>query len=241
MIKYYFLKIVQAFVLPPGVFIVFLFLASLYEKRFKKFFLFLTALTYIFTTQYMGNILIKPLEDPYMSKVKSAKCDAVVVLGGGYYKESPNLPLSPSALKRFVYGLNLASEKQLLLIYNGAKEESDAAKKTLYQMKKLVKEQKVIFIDKALNTADNAKLTKEYFEKQKITSPTVYLVTSAYHMNRAKQEFEKAKIKVIPAATDFKRSDELCYCYFFPSADGLKICTLALHEYLAKLYHLVKS
>ena len=231
MLKYHLLKIVQSFIFPPGIIVLFLFLATLFAKRFKKFFLFLTLVSYLLTTQFMGNILISPLEIPYKkSFIKQKDVSLVVVLGGGYYEGSPNLPLSLEAFKRAIYGYEIAKKTNLPLLYNGSGKESESAKLTyseLFDDKKV----KIFYENRALNTLDNAHLTKEFLEKNSLKK-RVYLVTSAYHMKRALRAFKSVGIDALPTATDFRTSKSFCWCFFFPSSDGLRLNYQALHEYV---------
>ena len=241
-LSYYLFKIAQSFALPVGAIIFFLFLSALFAKRYKKIFIMIAIISYMLTTQFVGNFLIKTLEKPYKNYSLSQKADAVVVLGGGFYKNTPNFSLPPDAFKRLIFAIKVANKTNLPLIFNGAKEESNSAKSTLDELKSFVKiPQKVIFIDQALSTRDNAKLTKIFFDKKGIKNPKIFLVTSAYHIGRAKKDFENTNIKVIPTATDFKGSDNLCYCFFIPSPDGLRLTQIAFHEYFARLVGALKS
>ncbi len=255
MITYYLMKIIQSFIFPPGIIILFLFFATIFTKRFKKFFLSLTIISYLLSMPFIANLLIKPLEDiAYKISQNNAKADLVVILGGGYYEGSPNLPLSQSSFKRAIYGLMLSKEHNIPILYNGTILESKNAKFTYQELNKSLKldlkfaknkiYQKsfiIYFENRALNTKDNAKLAKEFLEKNHIQNAKIFLVTSAYHMLRATQIFKSLNLQVIPKATDFQTSSEICYCNFFPSADGLRISYNALHEYVALLKNRVKG
>jgi len=181
MLKYHLLKAIQSFIFPPGIFIVFLFFMSLFAKKFRAFFLFLTILSYLLTTQFMGNILIKPLEDPYKSISLNQSADAVVVLGGGYYEDSPNLPLSHSSFKRAIYGYELSKKLGLKLLYDGSPYESKNAKKTYLEL--FGDDKDITYLSGSLNTYENAKVAMEYFQKKGIKRPKIYLVTSAFHFS----------------------------------------------------------
>jgi len=231
---YIFMKIVQSLIFPPGIFVVFLFLASLFVKRFRGFFLFLTLLSYLLSTQFIGNILLKPLENPYNNPLKIDKdVKLIVVLGGGYYQGSANLPLSQSAFKRAVYGYKLSKKLNIPLLYNGSFYESQNAKITYQEL--FDDTNNIYYKDVALDTKGNALQTKEFLKEQNLLNSKIYLVTSAFHEKRAITEFKKAGIKALPAPTDFRTSKSVCFCFFFPSTDGLELSYLALHEYLALL------
>jgi len=232
--SFYISKIIQSFIFPPGIIILFLLFASFFVKRFRSLFITLFFISYLLSTQYIGNKLLKPLEDPYNKPLKNdPDAKLVVVLGGGYYEGSANLPLSQSAFKRAVYGYEVAKKKDLPLLYNGTKLESKNAKLTYEEL--FNSAIPIYYEDKALTTIDNAKLTKLFMKKHHLENKKIYLVTSAYHLNRALKEFQKVGIRAIPAGTDFRTSSKLCFCFFFPSADGMELSYLALHEYLALL------
>ena len=56
---------------------------------------------------------------------------------------------------------------------------------------------------KVFNTADESSAIKEILN-QKIPQPKILLVTSAFHMKRAKREFERNGFIVGPFPADFK-------------------------------------
>jgi len=236
MISYYISKIVQAFIFPPGIIILFLFLASFNAKRFKKFFIFLSIISYLITTKVVGNFLLKPLEAPYYTQKVSPTSSLVVVLGAG--------PHSGAGFKRITYALMIAKKNNIPLLFNGTKSEVKDANLTFTKFDKYLslnikyensqkykKEFLIYYQDIALNTKDNAKLTKVFLQNNNLLDNPIYLVTSASHMTRAKKEFEKIGIKTIPRATDFKAVLKFCYCDFVPSYDGLERSYKALHEY----------
>ena len=85
------------------------------------------------------------------------------------------------------------------------------------------------------NTAEEARLVAS----QLPTGSSVVLVTSAFHMPRARRLFERAGLQVLPYHVDFKATgawaihllaDPLNH---FPSADGLEGSSRALREALS--------
>lgn len=70
----------------------------------------------------------------------------------------------------------------------------------------------------------------------------IILVTSAYHMYRAKRLFEKENIKVISYPVDFKTNqDETTLIDFFPTADSLSTTELAIREMMGRCFYWVRS
>jgi uncharacterized SAM-binding protein YcdF (DUF218 family) len=67
------------------------------------------------------------------------------------------------------------------------------------------------------------------------------LVTSAFHMPRAKKVFEAANIKVIPFAVDFKTQiKKITIIDFIPSANSLKNTSHFFREMIGRLYYNLK-
>jgi len=165
MMEYHILKAIQSFIFPPGIFVVFLLFATVYAKRYKALLLFFTITTYLLSTQYIGNLLLSPLENPYKKPHISQKdAVAVVVLGGGFFEGSPNLPLSNSSFKRAVYGYKLSQKENLKLLYAGSKLESKNAKLTFLEL--FEDDKSVTYLQASLNTLQNALSVQKYFKKK---------------------------------------------------------------------------
>jgi len=233
--------------LPPGVFI----LLFLIFKKYRKIFFILIIIFWLISTEFVANKLLEPLEKDY-SKSSTIKAQAVVVLGGGYIKNSPNLQLESDSYKRFIYAIMLAKKYKLPIIFDGSKEEAISIKNSVDELNKFLKinlpiskdkkyrKEFIIYIqNSALTTIDNAKNVQKFFYFNIIKNPKFYLVTSAYHMKRAVKEFKREKLNPTPKATDFKVSDDFNLIYFMPTAKGLNKTFLALHEYLANLRDII--
>ena len=69
--------------------------------------------------------------------------------------------------------------------------------------------------------------------------PRVILITSAFHMHRAKMLFERKKIKVEPFPVDFKKSDRSnkTVLSFIPTARALANSETAMREGIGLLYY----
>jgi len=246
-------KLFTYLALPPGIFIILFFFSSFYAKKFRLFFLFVACIFYTLSNAYVADLLLSRLEHPY-KKVKSVtNIDAVIVLGGGMVEGSPYIPLANGAYKRAVLGLMLAKSKNIPLLFSGgglAKyTEADAFKDSLNELKtslhvslpntSLKTDKKTFGIlveQRSLDTFENAKFSKKLFKDANIQTPTIYLVTSAFHMRRAVKLYEHFGFKVIPFATDFRISDkEKNFWSYFPSMTAFQNSYLALHEYIGLL------
>ena len=93
-----------------------------------------------------------------------------------------------------------------------------------------------IFVTKEVeNTADEAVAVKELIGRSK----KIILVTSAYHMYRAKRMFEKQEIEVVPYKVDYKSSSKkfIDVLDLLPSADNLKKSEIAIREIVGRVYY----
>ena len=246
--------------LPPGIFILVLFLAAFYAKRFKAIFLFFALCFYLLSNTFVANSLLHPLEQPYNKKFKTQKnANAVVVLGGGNVAGSANLPLANDTYKRVMYGIMIAKSQNLPILFSGGglnekDKEADSFLKCAKELEKpfkidiimtqnlAVKKFSFLVEKKSLDTFQNAKFTKEKFLKVGIDNPTIYLVTSAYHMKRATILYRHFGFKVIACATDFKIDHRNSNIWdFFPQMRAFKHSFLALHEYFGILSLALRS
>ncbi len=239
MIEFIFSKIVQSFLLPPGIFIL---LIIIFRKN-KKILILISILIGLLSSNFIAYKFLEPLEDNYRQK-SNEKFDLVVVLGGGYIYNSPNLGLSSSSFKRLIYALEIAKEQNIPIIFDGYKYEANLTKEVVLNLSKKFnmpipilkgkykKEFGIYLQNNALTTIDNAKNVKKFIEKNNITNLKLALVTSAFHMKRALYEFNRVGLKPTPMATDFKINYDDRFLYYLPSSAGLNLTTIALHEYL---------
>jgi len=86
------------------------------------------------------------------------------------------------------------------------------------------------------NTYENALFSADILRDQDIR--TVYLVTHAAHMARAKATFEAFGLAVIAAPVGVPPiHQELSYRDFMPSAHALATSAAAIYEYLGRLWY----
>jgi len=238
-------KLFTALILPPGCIIIGLIIMILtLPKKSKWRPIPLIVVLYALSIQPVSDFFLLPLENAYPpvtenEEIKNNELNdiqAVVVLGAGSVMLSPEAEghdaLSSDALKRAVYGFELGGAHKLPLIYSGGKvfdygQESEAETAgRLYQS--LSFKEKFTAESESRNTWDNAAKVAKLEIKKAI------LVTSAYHMKRAVYCFEKNRVNVIPAPTDYKcdRSRRYDFLSYLPSISSLQGCYTALHEYI---------
>ena len=100
-----------------------------------------------------------------------------------------------------------------------------------------VPEQAIVVEDAARNTEENAKFVERVL-KERGGGRRVLLVTSAWHMRRARLMFEKYApgLETIPAATDYEATVRagggFSLADFLPTADCLQANTIFFKEYV---------
>jgi len=240
-------KIVTALVLPPGLFVLGIFLCLVFRRRRAATGMLagLAVLVYALSLGPVKDLLLLPLENrhPALSGSFTAPggTDFVVVLGGGTVAGSPEEggkdSLGGETMKRVVHGFLLASRFGLPLVFSGGRvfdrgQEPEAETAARFLAELGMERSRVLKEEESRNTWENARFGgKTYGAKR------VILVTSAYHMPRSVWCFEKNGIAVFPAPVDYHadRGARLVAADFLPSMHALKESYLALHEYLGLL------
>jgi uncharacterized SAM-binding protein YcdF (DUF218 family) len=89
-----------------------------------------------------------------------------------------------------------------------------------------------------VNTAEEAQAVKLLMPHPQ---PSIILVTSAFHMPRAKHLFEANGFTVLPYAVDFRIEDErLSVMTFIPKAPGLHDTSFAIRELIGWLWYSIQ-
>ena len=147
---------------------------------------------------------------------------------------------------RFFGGIALIKAgKAQMLVFTGGKMPWDEAKKTegevlkQYAISNGIPSEKIFVTKDVENTADEAVAVKELISQSK----RIILVTSAYHMYRAKRLFEKQGFIVIPYKVDYKteRNKMTTIIDFLPSANNLEITEIGFRELIGRLFYLIRN
>jgi uncharacterized SAM-binding protein YcdF (DUF218 family) len=199
-------------------------------KNKKKLIYMAIGVIYIISTPIFSNNFFKLVEGSEYRKPISAidSADAIVVLsemlgisevGDSTYEEwgDPD---------RFFGGIALfKAGKAQKLVFTGGKMPWDKIKKTEgevlkeYAVSNGIPSENILVTKDVENTADEALAAKKLIGPSK----RIILVTSAYHMYRAKRLFEKQGFNVIPYKVDYKveRNKEMVIMDFLPDAESL--------------------
>ena len=242
-------KIVSAFLLPPGMFVLLLALVGLLLLVRKKiaggvFNLAVAALIWALATVPVADLIMKPLEKPY-AKIKKPTGDVIVLLGGGVAQGVPDYSGkgAPSAdmLFRIVTAVRLQQRLDVPVVVSGGKvyqnidSEAGIARRLLTDLG--VADSKIILEEQSRDTLENARYTKAICQKWGFKRPI--LLTSAYHLPRAVSLFRRFNLEVTAFPAGFKTATERRYGWqdFLPSTGSLDITSDALHEYLGQMYY----
>ncbi len=240
-------KILESFLLPPGLFIL-LMLAASFRFFIKKnhsagaFCFLMAALLYASSLSPVSDYLLGHLESKYKIPAR-IKGDVIVLLGGGIFDNVPDLTgtgaPSEDMYARIFTAIRLQKRLGVPVIISGGrvfrdrKPEAPVIKRFLTDLG--VPADEIIIDDKSRDTLENASYTEALLKKYDFKDPL--LVTSAYHMARSVRSFEMAGVKVTPVPADFKTwKRKYGIDGYLPTAYNLERVAKAGHEYLGLLY-----
>ena len=102
-----------------------------------------------------------------------------------------------------------------------------------------INESQILLSDTVANTAEEALAVAQLMGVHKIKR--VLLITSSFHMPRAKLLFDKQEIDSVAFAVDFKApGKDLNWFSFLPSSSGLKRTSEGIREYIGRIYYSFK-
>jgi uncharacterized SAM-binding protein YcdF (DUF218 family) len=241
-------KILPILVLPLMLVIIVILIGLIKNK--KRFIYIAIGVLYIISTPIFSNNFFKLVEGSEYRKPISAidSADAIVVLSGmlEINEVGDSTYVEWGDPDRFFGGIALfKAGKAQKLVFTGGKMPWDKVNKTEgevlkgYAISNGIPSEKIFVTKDVENTADEAVAVKELISPSK----RIIIVTSAYHMYRAKRLFEKEGIEVIPFKVDYKVSENsgLNILDFLPSADNIQITETGIREILGRLFYVIKS
>lgn len=221
-----------------------LLLALIGRKRLALWFGF-TALLWLWfwSLPATSNWVLGYLEDqhPPMSIQDVSQAEAIVVLGGGVSPASsgelyPNLQ---SGADRVWHGARLfhASKAPLVLLTGGSDPEhsatSEAEAMRQFMADLGVPKETMVLENRSRNTSQNAEYSAEFLAEEGVNR--IILVTSAYHMPRAKRLFEAQGLEVVPVATDHEVLSRPLWRNLLPETSALDGSSRAIKEIVGRL------
>jgi uncharacterized SAM-binding protein YcdF (DUF218 family) len=232
-----------SFLLPPGLFIAALAWLCVWLHRRRQrgagVLAVITILLYAISTPLVGDTLMRSLESRY-SPPATVSGDVIVMLGGGATADTPNVHgaghLMGFAANRLLTAAQLHYLTGAPVIISGGQVFANSGKEAEIGRHILrglgVDDTKIIVEGQSLNTTDNARFTKQILAERGFVSPV--LVTSAFHMERAVQQFAKFDVSVTPYPTDYQTNIRFIFEWnmLWPRADAFYNTQLAVKEYL---------
>lgn len=189
---------------------------------------------YALSTQYVADTLLQTLEAPRADPMTDSSGQAIVVLGAGTYFNAPEYgaaTVNASGLVRLRYAAHLHRATRKPILASGGSPEGASAGEATHMRAALERDFQVPVAwieDRSRTTIENARLSREILGPAGVR--TVYLVTHAWHMPRAKLAFEDAGFAVIPAATGYTTRFRLTLLDFLPNARALRDSSRCFHE-----------
>lgn len=189
----------------------------------------------------LGAILIGPLEERYPRPPAPAEVTGIVVLGGGM-EGAINLARGGYELStagdRFVEAAVLARRypEAKIVVSGGSGDliqegEGDAATAQRLLTALGVAPERLVLENRSRNTYENAVFTRELVAPK--PGETWLLVTSAFHMPRAKALFDKAGFETLPWPVDYRTSGREGVGLFTDNPiDALETTTVATKEWI---------
>ncbi|MFP3158581.1 MAG: YdcF family protein [Hydrogenobaculum sp.] len=197
----------------------------------------MSILLYLLSITPVKDALITPLEHTYSQPKGFLNANAIVVLGGGYYK---NGNLSGETVKRLLAGVYLSYKTKIPLILSGIDIKYLPKNTPIVKLINAIDIGNIYEDVKSKDTMQNA--AQSYKVCTRYITPdcnSIILVTSAYHMPRAKMLFDRFFKNVIPYPVDYKEDLRYNVRSFLPNMSDLENSTKAIREYLGILYYFI--
>ena len=189
---------------------------------------------FLISTPFVSRNLRQTLEDPYLDLTRERGADAIVVLGGGSYRDAPEYggdTVGDATLERLRYAAYLHRRTGKPVLVSGG-NPSGLKTSEGDQMKNVLREFGVSarWVEgESNNTFENARLTQKTLKQAGIDS--VFLVTHAWHIPRAKMAFQNAGLRVVPAPLGYRMAPARGTALdFVPNANALLDSWHFFHE-----------
>jgi uncharacterized SAM-binding protein YcdF (DUF218 family) len=198
---------------------------------------------YALGTPLCSKSLLRTLEDPYTDPVKDRGAGAIVVLGGGSYANAPEYggdTVSKETLERLRYAalLHRRTGKPIMVsggnpmrIHTSEGEQMRAALHDFGVATKWVE-------GSSNNTLESARMAQRTLNQEGIDS--VYIVTHAWHMPRAKMAFQHAGFRVVQAPLGYSTMPAFAMLSLVPNGGGMRDSYMFFHEIVGIAWYRLK-
>ena len=242
-------KLITPFLLPPGLFVV-LFLAGgiwlVCGKHRKIGTAAIVAGTgmWLMSIAPVADLLLNGLTRSVSASVRVPEGDVIVLLGGGVDDQITDMSgapgvLSDSMAERTVTAVRLYRRLKVPIVISGGKpfaqkvSEAEVARRYLQDLG--VPAAAIIEENSSRDTFENAKEVSRICQRRGFQRPV--LVTSDYHLKRARWTFERAGLNPVPFADGLTGRKGLRYSWEDYLPNSFDETSKYLHEYLGLFYY----
>ena len=240
-------KLLPLIVSPLGLLISLMLLAILLRRQWPVYWALLILLVCSFPLTARSIWVGLESEYQYQPPTKLPKADAVLVLSGmlGGFETQDGYVTEWGDPDRFFVGLQLVKlgKADRLIFTRGQMPWSDSPPEgEMLKQKALemgISSDQILLTSIVSNTAEESLAVKDLMAEYGLTK--IILVTSSFHLPRAKLLFDKAGVDTYPYPTDFKAaSRDVTWLHFIPSADAFSDTSNGIREYIGRFYYWLK-
>lgn len=240
-------KLLPLIVSPLGLLISLMLLALLLKRQWPVYLGLVILLVCAFPLTARSIWVGLESEYQYQPPTTLPKTDAVLVLSGmlGGFETEDGYVTEWGDPDRFFVGVQLVKlgKADRLIFTRGqmpwseSPPEGEMLKQKALEMG--VSPDQILLTSIVSNTAEESLAVKDLMAKYGLTK--IILVTSSFHLPRAKLLFDKAGVDTYPYPTDFKAaSRDVTWLHFIPSADAFKATSNGIREYIGRFYYWLK-
>lgn len=247
-----FFKIMETFVLPPGIFVLILAFFGWMQFRKKNYetgtdSLFVGFCIWALSISPVSNSLMKGLESsfPIPHKIDG---DVIILLGAGLNENVTDLTGTGfpdgDMLGRIITATRLQRRLNIPVIIASGKVypegEAGAPVDRRIMIDLGVDPTNIIVEKKSRNTYENAQFSSRICQDLGYKKPI--LLTAAYHLKRAQMAFQTTGLATIPFPAYRFSSDNPVFFWrcFLPSHNSFETSCVAIREYLGLLYYMLR-
>ena len=216
---FYFSQFLSFLAMPLTLVILFLLAAAFFSPKStgRKILGVGIVLLLLFSNPFLSNLAMLTWEPAYKSFDEIPPTEIGIVLTGvtNLNKTAADRTFFSKGADRITHALQLyrlGKIKKILITggqgLNPTNSYSEAELLKRFLIMTGMHEKDILIEEKSVNTHENAVFTKEFLEKNGIsTSQEFLLITSAFHMPRSKKCFDKVALKTIPFPVDYYSHD----------------------------------
>jgi len=237
-----FSKIVSFLFMPLSWVMILLVVSFIWRKRARKLRIASVVVLFVFGNGFLLHEVNLLWEVPVTSDEKVGQHQVGVVLGGyAYYSPENDRVIFRNSTDRLMQGLRLLEEGMVnhLILSGGSGYVTQPEMRESLYVGQFLQDLNIPKLDVTLesesrNTRENAMYTAVILQEKGWDKQRIVLITSAYHMRRAKACFEKQGIEVVVFPADPTTGERMFYLdhLLLPSAETFAQWNVLIHEWV---------